>query len=174
MSEIAHSIKGTFIFKTNARNQFHPYEILNYTENPTLIVPLRRTSEGMEKLLDQHGFNLKNTYYIDIITKHINSALENKNTKYLQQINLKDLHNEIEETLEKIGPGPKTLIIDDLHCIIPHKGELKTKRFIDRLCKRTEGKLTKTLILTNSRRLPKNVSKFLFNFSTEIIEIPRN
>ena len=174
MSEIAHSIKGTFIFKTDARNQFHPYEILNYTENPTLIVPLRRTSEGTERLLEQHGYNLKNTYYIDIIAKHIDSALEHRNTKYMQQISLNDLHEAIEETLDRMGSGPKTLIIDDLHSIIPHKGELKTKRFIDNLSKRAEGKLTKTMILTNSRRLPKKVSKFLFNLSTEFIEIPKN
>ncbi len=174
MAEIAHSIKGIFIFKTDARNQFHPYEILNYTESPTLVVPLRRTSEGMERLLEQHGYDINNTHYIDIIAKHIDSVLEHKNTKYLQQISLKDLHEAIEDTLEGMGPGPKTLIIDDFHSIIPHKGELKTRRFIDNLSKRAEGKMTKTIILANNRRLPREVSKFLFNLSTEVFEIPKN
>jgi hypothetical protein len=171
MADIAHSLKGVYTFKTNSRNQFYPYELLNYTKNYTLIVPLRRTARGQEILLNQHGYDLRKTYYIDILSKHINSSLEHKNTKYLHQTNLKELHDEILEQLDNMGNCPKTLIIDDIHSLIPHHGELKTRRFLDNLTNNAEKKLTKTILLTDHKKLPTEVSKFLFHRSNEILEL---
>ncbi len=171
MADIAHSLKGVYTFKTNSRNQFYPYELLNYTNTHTLIVPLRRTARGQEILLDQHGYDLSKTQYIDILAKHINSSLEQKNTKYLHQTSLKELHDEILEQLDSMGNCPKTLIIDDLHALIPHHGELKTRRFLDNLTHNAEKKLTKTVLLTDHKKLPIEVSKFLFHKSNEILEL---
>ena len=71
-----------------------------------------------------------------------------------------------------MGPGPKTLFIDELHSLIPHHGELNTRRFIDNLSKNMEEYRTKTVVLTNHSRLSKDVSKFLLSNSEEILEIP--
>ena len=173
LAEIAHSPKGLFTFKIDARNQFHPYEILNYAENPTVIVPFKRTATGTNFLLSQHGFKLNNIHYIDILSKHIGSPLEHKNTVYLQKTSLSEIHDAIEDTMNKLGLGPKTLIISDFHSIIPHYGVLKTKRFIDYLSKRMEGKMTKTMVLVNQRSLPAEISKYLFTHSIETVEIPK-
>lgn len=173
LTNIAQAPKGMFTFKTNARNQFYPYEILNYTENHTVILPFKRTATGTDILLSQHGFNLKNIHYIDILAKHIGSPLEHKNTKYLQKTTLSEIHDAIEETMEKLGPGPKNLILSDFHSIAPHHGTLKTQRFIDYLSKRMESKMTKTIVLVNHRALPMEISKYLFTHSEKIIEIPK-
>ena len=173
LTNIAHAPKGMFTFKINARNQFHPYEILNYTENPTVILPFKRTASGTNILLSQHGFNLKNLHYIDILAKHIGSPLEHKNTKYLQKTTLSEIQTAIEDTMEKLGPGPKTLILSDFHSIAPHHGTLKTQRFIDHLSKKMEGRMTKTIVLVNHRSLPIEISKYLFTHSEEIVEIPK-
>lgn len=173
MSKIAHSQKGLFMFKTNARNQFYPYEILNYDKHPIVILPLRRTSTGMQALLDQHGFASSHVHYIDIISKHIGSSLEHKKTTYLQQVDLDDIHNAIEEKLSSLNPGPKTVIIDDFHTLIPHHGDLKTRRFLDRLHNRMRQSFTKTIVLADNAKLPKEVSKYLFTSSDDVIEIPK-
>ena len=172
LTEIASSQNGLFVFKTDARNQFHPYELLNFANNPTLIVPLRRTSRVTERLLDQHGFNIQGAHYIDILSKHINSGLEHDRTTYLHKITLNEIQEAIVEKVEELGPGPKTLFIEDLHSLIPHHGELKTRRFIDHLTKNMEEHRTKIIVLTNHSKLPKEVSKFLFSQSQEILEIP--
>ena len=43
LTRIANSQKGLFVFKTDARNQFHAYELLNFSREPKLIVPLKRS-----------------------------------------------------------------------------------------------------------------------------------
>lgn len=172
LTDIAHAQNGLFVFKTDARNQFHPYELLNFTGEPKLIVPLRRTSRVTEKLLDQHGFNVHGAHYIDILSKHINSSLEHPRTTYLHKVTLTEIHDAIIDKVKRLGPGPKTLFIEDLHSLIPHHGELKTRRFIDHLTKEMEEHRTKTIVLTNHSRLPKEVSKFLLSNSQEMLEIP--
>ena len=172
LTEIAHTLGGLYVFKTDARNQFHPFELLNFTSNPKLIVPLRRTSRVTEKLLDQHGFNVQGAHYVDILSKHINSGLEHKRTTYLHKITLNDIHEAIINKVTELGPGPKTLFIEDLHSLIPHHGELKTRRFIDHLTKDMAEHRTKIIVLTNHSRLPKEVSKFLLSNSQEMLEIP--
>lgn len=173
ITSIAHAPKGLFFFKTNARNQFYPYELLNYSNNPTIILPLRRTSTGMQYLLNQHGFNATNVHFIDIVSKHISSSLEHKQTKYLQHIDLNDLHDAIESYIDELGSSPKTIIIDDFHTLIPHHGDLKTRRFLDRLHKRMEQNFTKTIVLADNTKLPKEVSKYLFNSAEHVVEIPK-
>jgi hypothetical protein len=173
MDNIAHSTKGLFTFKTDARNQFYPYELLNYNTQPTLIVPLRRTAKGTEKLIDQHGFNTKNLHFIDIISKHIGSSLEHKKTKYLQEVKLNDIQEAIDAKMVELGPGPKTIVLEDFHILIPHHGDLNSRRFLDHLSKRMEYHFTKTIVLADNRKLPKEVSKFLFTRSEDVIEIPK-
>ena len=172
LTKIANSQKGLFVFKTDARNQFHAYELLNFSREPKLIVPLKRTSRVTEKLLDQHGFNIQGASYIDILSKHINSSLEHPRTTYLHKVTLTEIHDAIIDQIKKMGPGPKTLFIDELHSLIPHHGELNTRRFIDNLSKNMEEYRTKTVVLTNHSRLSKDVSKFLLSNSEEILEIP--
>ncbi len=172
LSEIAHTPKGLFMFKTDSRKQFHPYEILNYTNNHTLIVPLKRTATGTHKLLDQHGYNLTNTHFIDMLSKHIGSGLEHKNTTHIQNISLKELAGEIERKIKDFGPGPKTLFIDDAHTLIPHHGVIKTLRFMDYISRSMASNFTKTIILANNKKLPKEISKFLFTRCDEVIEMP--
>ncbi len=173
ITAIAHAPKGLFFFKTDARNQFYPYEILNYSSTPTVILPLRRTSTGMSYLLNQHGFNSSKVHFIDIVSKHIGSSLEHKKTKYLQQIDLNELHDAIEGYLTELGPSPKTIIIDDFHVLIPHHGDLKTRRFLDKLHKKMEQNFTKTIVLADNTKLPKEVSKYLFTSAEHVVEIPR-
>jgi len=173
MSNIAHSAKGLFTFKTDARNQFYPYELLNYNPQPTLIVPLRRTAHGTQKLLDQHGFNIKNLHFVDIISKHIGSSLEHPNTKYLQKVKLSDIQEAIDEKMIELGPGPKTIVLEDFHVLIPHHGDLNSRRFLDYLSKKMDYHFAKTIVLTDNKRLPKEVSKFLFTRSEDVIEIPK-
>ncbi|GEM_PF-1088515 len=172
MMRIAHAPKGVFAFKTDARNQFYPYELLNYSPTPTIIVPLRRTATGMHTLLKQHGYDLNNVHYIDILAKHIKSPLEQKNTTYIQHINLSDLSEAIQEKVKALGSSPKTVIIDDAHILIPHHGELKTRRFLDNLTSTLHNSFTKTVVLAEHQRLPKEVSKFLFTHASDVIEIP--
>ena len=78
LTRIANSQKGLFVFKTDARNQFHAYELLNFSREPKLIVPLKRTSRVTEKLLDQHGFNIQGASYIDILSKHIMNGVHQR------------------------------------------------------------------------------------------------
>jgi len=172
LTQIANSQKGLFVFKTDARNQFHPYELLNFTRNPKLIVPLSRTSRVTEKLLDQYGFDIQGASYIDILSKHINSGLTHPNTTYLHRVTLSEIHDAIVDKIKDMGPGPKTLFIDDFHSLVPHHGELNARRFIDNLSKNMEEHRTKTIVLTNHSKLPKEVSKFLLSNSEEVIEIP--
>ena len=173
IANISHTHRGTFLFKTDALNQFYPYELLNYLKHPSIIIPLRRTATGMHHLLDQHGFNLSNTHFIDFVSKHIDSPLTHQKTTYLQKISLKQLIEETEKKAKSLSKGPKTLFIDDIHLLVPHYGELKTRRFLDYLTKRMQNHMTKVVVLADHRKLPKQVSKFLHTTCDEIIEIPR-
>jgi hypothetical protein len=173
INNIAQSPRGTFLFKTDALNQFYPYELLNYLKHPSIIIPLRRTAAGMHHMLHQHGFNLKDAHFIDFVSKHINSPLEHKKTTYLQKISLKELVEETEKKAKALSKGPKTLFIDDIHLLVPHYGELKTRRFLDYFSKRMQNHMTKVIILADHRKLPKQVSKFLYCGCNEIIEIPK-
>ncbi len=172
LSEVADSPKGLFVFKTDVKNQFHPFELLDHDKNPTLIVPLRRTSRVTERLLDQHGFHIRDAHYIDILSKHIDSSLTHDRTTYLHKTSLKEIHAAIEAKIKDFGPGPKTLIIEDLHSLSPHHGSLNTKRFIDHLSKTMDENMTKTVVLTNHAKTPIDVSKFLLGNSEKIIEKP--
>ncbi len=172
MTDIAHNPKGFFTFKTSPRAQFHPYELLNYTNQETIILQLKRTSEGMHKILNQHGFNTNKVHYIDIISKHVGSALENKNTTYLQKTDLTELVEKIEEKIKKLKPSPKNFFISDIHTLLINHGELKTKRFLDHLSNKLHQNFTKTIVLADHSRISKNIAKFLFNKSEKIIEKP--
>ena len=170
LSEIAFTQKGSFFFKTSPKNQFKPYEILNYIPHESLIIPLNRTSKNMHSMLNQHGYDLSKTHFIDIISKNINSPFTHKNTTYLQTINLENLSATIEKKINSLKPGTKTLIIDKIENLILHHGELKTLRFLDFIKKRMEYRNTRTIFLANNRKLTRNISKFLFNNCQEIIE----
>jgi len=172
LSDIAFKTKGSSFFKISSNKQFHPYELLNYIPHETVILLLSRTAKNMHQLLDQHGYDLSKTHFIDLISKTIDSPFEHKNTTYTQNIDLSDLTEIIENKIKTLKPGVKTLFIDQMDNILLHNGELKTLRFIDFLKKRMDHHQTRTIFLANNKRLTKNMSKFLFTKCDEIIEIP--
>ena len=111
-------------------------------------------------------------YFIDTISKRIDSKFKNDRTEYLYtNKDLGEIAHSIERVISKMPPGDKFIIIDSLHHLLMHHDEKTALEFLDFLNKRLRLLRLNRIYLTDYSKLKQIIKNKLLKISDRIIHL---
>ena len=161
----------TLVINTsNPKNHIYSYEILDWMHNSGICLLLNRTAYNLKSMLDNIGFNTNKLYFIDAVSKSIDSKFNLDKTDYLHSY--KNL-NLILSSIERLSaiPGNRFIIIDSLNHLLMHHDKKTAMSFLDFLNKRLKLLNLNSIYLADFNKLNNEVKNKLSKMSDRIINL---
>lgn len=157
---------------SSPHKHLYSYELLDWMHTDGICLLLNRTAYNLKNMLNILGFDTNKLYFIDTISKKIDSRFHNEKTEYLYtDTDLSLIANSIEKVLSKMPPGNRFIIIDSLHNLLIHHDEKSALNFIDFLNQRLKLLNLNRIYLVDYNKINNNVKNKLIKISDRIIHI---
>lgn len=157
---------------SDPHKHLYSYELIDWMPTEGICLLLNRTSYNLKNMLNILGFDTHKLYFIDTISKRIDSKFKTDKTEYLYtNKDLSEIAHSIERVISKMPPGDKFIIIDSLHNLLMHHDEKTAIEFIDFLNKRLRLLRLNRIYLTDYNKLKQNVKNKLLKISDRIIHL---
>lgn len=138
------------------------YQVLHHLPYHGVCVTLHQPSHNLLDLLQMSGLPTEKLYFIDAISKQIDSGFEVQNASYLAKpFDLGRLDQAMEHVLQRHGVGQKFLIFDSLHDLFHYYDEKTILPFLDYFLDKMRKLQVNPIFLYDKSKLTRRVIKRL-------------
>ena len=157
---------------SDPHKHLHSYELIDWLPTEGICLLLNRTSYNLKNMLNILGFDTHKLYFIDTISKRIDSKLKTDRTYYLHtNKDLNQISNSIEKVSSLMPSGDKFIIIDSLHNLLMHHDEKTSLNFLDFINQRLRLLRLNRIYLTDFNKLKPSIKNKLLKISDRIIHL---
>ncbi|MBI1972715.1 hypothetical protein HYS50_01790 [Candidatus Woesearchaeota archaeon] len=147
------------------------YQVLHHLPYPGVCVTLHQPSHNLYDLLRRSGLPADKLYFIDAISKRIQSPFELAQASYVGgPFDLGRLQEAIEHVVPRHGVGRKFLIFDSLHDLFHFYDERTILLFLDYFLDKMRTLHVNPIFLYDKTKLTRRVIKRLQLYCHHLLE----
>ena len=148
------------------------YSLLHRLPYAGVCVTLHRPSHNLLDLLKKEGLPTEKLYFIDAISKQIQSGFEMDNASYLlPPFDLGRLDKAMQHVLQQHGVGTKFLIFDSVHDLFHFYDEKTILPFLDYFLDHMRRLHVNPIFLYDKTKLTRRVMKRLQLYCNHLLEV---
>ncbi len=158
---------------TPFEKQLQAYNVLHTVTTPGVAVTLHRPAHILSDMLQAKNLPLQGLYFIDTISKQIQSGFELPNASYVgAPFDLGRLDKAIEHVVQHHGGlGKKFLIFDSLHDLFHYYNEATILSFLDYFLDKMRTLHVNPILLYDKTKLTRRVIKRLQLYCNHLLEL---
>jgi archaellum biogenesis ATPase FlaH len=175
LQHILHHLPQTFVLGIHApfEKRLQAYKVLHHVSTPGIAVTLHRPAHNLLDMLQAQGLPTNNLYFIDAISKCIQSGFELPNASYVgAPFDLGRLDQAMDHVAKSYGGiGRKFLIFDSLHNLLHFYDEATILSFLDYFLDKMRKLHVNPIILYDKSKLTRKIIKRLQLYCNHLVEV---
>lgn len=175
VQQVLNHLPNTFILgiHTPFEKRLQAYKVLHQLHTPGIAVTLHRPAHLLFDMLQAQGLPTAKLYFIDAMSKQIQSGFEMENASYVgAPFDLGRLDQALEHVIPQHGGvGKKFLILDSLSDLFHYYDETTILSFLDYFLDKMRKLQVNPIIMYDKGRLTRRVIKRLQLYCNHLIEV---
>ena len=175
MQHILANLPQKFILGIHAplNQRVHAYRVLHHLATPGIAVTLHRPAHILHDMLLAQGLPTQNLYFIDAMSKQIQSPFELPQASYVgAPFDLGRLDQAMDHVIQQYGGvGRKFLILDSLQDLLHYYDEQTVLAFLDYFLDKMRRFHVNPIIMYDKNRLTRSIIKRLQMYCNHLLEV---
>ncbi len=175
MQQVLNHLPQQFVLGIHApyEKRLQAYKVLHKVTTPGIAVTLHRPSHNLSDMLQAQGLPVNNLYFIDAMSKLIQSETEIPNASYIgAPFDLGRLDQAMEHVIKSYGGlGRKFLIFDSLHDLFHYYDEATILSFLDYFLDKMRRLHVNPILLYDKTKLTRRIIKRLQLYCNHLLEV---
>ena len=174
LQHVLNHLPNRFILGIHApfEKRLQAYKVLHKVTTPGIAVTLHRPAHILSDMLQAQGLPTNKLYFIDTMSKQIQSPFELSNASYVgAPFDLGRLDQAIEHVVKAHGVGAKFLILDSLSDLLHYYDEATVLSFLDYFLDKMRRLHTNPILIYDKGKLTRGIIKRLQLYCNHLFEV---
>lgn len=175
LQQVLRDLPQTFVLgiHTPLEKRLQAYKVLHKVTTPGIVVTLHHPSHNLLDMLQAQGLPTTNLYFIDTMSKLIQSGFELPNASYVgAPFDLGRLDQAIDHVIKAYGGlNKKFLIFDSLHDLFHYYDESTILSFLDYFLDKMRRLHVNPILFYDKSKLTRKIIKRLQLYCNHLLEV---